>query len=80
MDAGEVDLESIRRRITSELLTNVDEDLSRGDIDVGDGVHVEDDGFEKGSFGFAFAELRGHRVVPWSIARSLCVCEHEAMV
>jgi hypothetical protein len=50
-----------------KLIAHVHKDLCRRHIDIGNGAHVKDDGFQGRPVVFLI-ERAGNRVVPWAIA------------
>ena len=70
----------VRGRVAVKLVTNVDEILDRGDVDIVDGGKVEDDGFEGGFVGLdgdGFAAARA-RIVPGAILCCMSASVHES--
>ena len=73
-------IHSVRGGVAVKLVTDVDEVLDRGDVDIVDGGKVEDDGFEGGFVGFdgnGFAAA-GARIVPGAILCCMSASVHES--
>ena len=70
----------VRGGVAVKLVTDVDEILDRGDVDIVDGGKVEDDGFEGGFVGLdgnALAAARA-RIVPGAILCCMSASVHES--